>query len=54
MGWHARRILLTDLAAIEDLFRREQGSKDLVLADVFNLIAGISTGAVTATAFRRA
>jgi hypothetical protein len=37
------------LARIEDLFRQEQGKSDLVLADVFDLFAGTSTGAIIAT-----
>jgi hypothetical protein len=34
------------LARIEQLFRQEQNNKDLVLADVFDMIAGTSTGAI--------
>lgn len=37
------------LARIEELFRQERSNKDLVLADVFDLIAGTSTGAIIAT-----
>jgi hypothetical protein len=37
------------LAKIEELFRNEQQNKDLVLRDVFDLIAGTSTGAIIAT-----
>jgi hypothetical protein len=37
------------LAAMEALFRREQGRDDLVLADVYHLFAGTSTGAIIAT-----
>jgi hypothetical protein len=37
------------LARIEELFRQEQDNNDLVLADVFDLIAGTSTGAIIAT-----
>jgi len=36
------------LAKIEELFRKEQNKPDLVLADVFDLIAGTSTGAIIA------
>ena len=36
------------LARIEALLREEQGRPDLVLADVFDLIAGTSTGAIIA------
>jgi hypothetical protein len=36
------------LAAIEELFRQEQNKPDLVLGDVFDLIAGTSTGAIIA------
>jgi hypothetical protein len=36
------------LASIEALFRREQKRENLVLADVFDLIAGTSTGAIIA------
>lgn len=36
------------LARIEELFRQEQKNKNLVLADVFDLIAGTSTGAIIA------
>jgi uncharacterized protein len=36
------------LARIEELFRREQNRPDLVLGDVFDLIAGTSTGAIIA------
>src|SRR5436305_1226685 len=36
------------LARIEQIFREEQGKPDLVLADVFDLIAGTSTGAIIA------
>lgn len=35
-------------ARIEELFREEHGRKDLVLADVFDLFAGTSTGAIIA------
>ena len=37
------------LAHIEELFRRERKNEQLVLADVFDLIAGTSTGAIIAT-----
>jgi len=37
------------LARIEALFRQEQNQPDLVLGDVFDLIAGTSTGAIIAT-----
>ena len=37
------------LAKIEELFRQERDDDDLVLADVFDLIAGTSTGAIIAT-----
>ena len=37
------------LAAIEALFRRQQQKDDLVLAKVFDLFAGTSTGAIIAT-----
>ena len=37
------------LARIEELFRQEQNRPDLVLGDVFDLIAGTSTGAIIAT-----
>lgn len=37
------------LARIEELFRQERGKPDLVLADVFDLFAGTSTGAIIAT-----
>lgn len=36
------------LARIEELFRKEKASSNLVLADVFDLIAGTSTGAIIA------
>jgi patatin-like phospholipase/acyl hydrolase len=36
------------LARIESLLREERGAPDLVLADVFDLIAGTSTGAIIA------
>jgi hypothetical protein len=36
------------LAKIEDLFRKERDNNKLVLADVFDLIAGTSTGAIIA------
>jgi patatin-like phospholipase/acyl hydrolase len=36
------------LARIEELFREEQNNPDLVLGDVFDLIAGTSTGAIVA------
>jgi hypothetical protein len=36
------------LARIEELFREEQKNPDLVLGDVFDLIAGTSTGAIIA------
>jgi hypothetical protein len=36
------------LAKIEELFRAEQNKPDLVLGDVFDLIAGTSTGAIIA------
>jgi len=36
------------LARIEELFRQEQKKPNLVLADVFDLIAGTSTGAIIA------
>ena len=36
------------LARIEELFRQEQNQPDLVLGDVFDLIAGTSTGAIIA------
>ncbi|HEX5070790.1 MAG TPA: patatin-like phospholipase family protein [Vicinamibacterales bacterium] len=36
------------LAAIERLFREEHGRPDLVLADVYDLFAGTSTGAIIA------
>jgi hypothetical protein len=36
------------LARIEELFREEQKNKNLVLADIFDLIAGTSTGAIIA------
>ena len=36
------------LARLEDLFRKERNQPDLVLADVFDLIAGTSTGAIIA------
>src|SRR4051812_36099829 len=37
------------LTRIEELFRQEQNDSNLVLADVFDLIAGTSTGAIIAT-----
>jgi len=37
------------LAKIEELFREEQNKPELVLGDVFDLIAGTSTGAIIAT-----
>jgi predicted acylesterase/phospholipase RssA len=37
------------LARIEELLRQTHGRPDLVLADVFHLIAGTSTGALIAT-----
>lgn len=37
------------LASIEELFRKQQSRSDLVLADVFDLFAGTSTGAIIAT-----
>ena len=37
------------LARIEELFRQERQQPDLVLSDVFDLIAGTSTGAIIAT-----
>jgi hypothetical protein len=37
------------LAAIEALFRKEQGKPDLVLADTFDFFAGTSTGAIIAS-----
>jgi uncharacterized protein len=37
------------LARIEELFRQDQNEPNLVLADVFDLIAGTSTGAIIAT-----
>ena len=37
------------LARLEALFREEAGTSDLRLADVFDLIAGTSTGAIIAT-----
>jgi len=37
------------LARLEELFRDEAGRPDLVLADVFQMIAGTSTGAIIAT-----
>jgi hypothetical protein len=37
------------LARIEELFRQERKNNDLVLADVFHLMAGTSTGAIIAT-----
>lgn len=37
------------LARIEELFRNEQGKPNLALGDVFDLIAGTSTGAIIAT-----
>jgi len=37
------------LAKIEELFRAEQKNPNLVLGDVFDLIAGTSTGAIVAT-----
>jgi patatin-like phospholipase/acyl hydrolase len=40
---------LQTLASIEALFRQEQKRGDLVLADVFDLFAGTSTGAIIAT-----
>src|SRR6185295_2181942 len=36
------------LARIEEIFREEEGKPDLVLADVFDFIAGTSTGAIIA------
>ncbi len=36
------------LESIESAFREEQGRADLVLADVFDLVAGTSTGAIIA------
>ncbi|HXE42346.1 MAG TPA: patatin-like phospholipase family protein, partial [Candidatus Baltobacteraceae bacterium] len=36
------------LARIEELFQKEQNNPKLVLADVFDLIAGTSTGAIIA------
>jgi len=36
------------LAEIEELFRQEQNKPSLVLADVFDLVAGTSTGAIIA------
>jgi uncharacterized protein len=36
------------LAKIEQLFREQENKKDLVLADIFDLIAGTSTGAIIA------
>jgi hypothetical protein len=37
------------LSRIEELFRREQNRPELVLADVFDMFAGTSTGAIIAT-----
>lgn len=37
------------LRRIESLFREREGASDLVLADVFDLFAGTSTGAIIAT-----
>ena len=37
------------LARVEELFREESGRRDLVLADVFDMFAGTSTGAIIAT-----
>lgn len=39
---------LQTLAKIEDIFRQERNDPKLVLADVFDLIAGTSTGAIIA------
>jgi predicted acylesterase/phospholipase RssA len=49
--WRRRegRVSLQVLAAIERLFRQEQQRNDLVLADVFDLFAGTSTGAIIAS-----
>src|ERR1700689_3546724 len=44
-GIFALQILLR----IEELFRREQNRPELVLADVFDMFAGTSTGAIIAT-----
>lgn len=41
------------LARIETLFREESGNADLRLADVFDLFAGTSTGAIIATFLSR-
>ena len=37
------------LSRVEELLRRERGKPDLVLADVFDMFAGTSTGAIIAT-----
>ena len=37
------------LSRIEEMFRQEHGKSDLVLGEVFDLIAGTSTGAIIAT-----
>jgi patatin-like phospholipase/acyl hydrolase len=37
------------LARIEELFRQDRNEPNLVLADVFDFIAGTSTGAIIAT-----
>lgn len=37
------------LARIEEIFREERNKKDLVLADIFDLVAGTSTGAIIGT-----
>ena len=41
------------LARIEELFREEQKNPDLVLGDVFDLVAGTSTGAIIAAFLSR-
>ncbi len=49
-GGGVRGIFSLQVAArIEQLFRAEYGRPDLVLADVFDLFAGTSTGAIIAT-----
>jgi hypothetical protein len=48
-GGGIRGVFSLQIAArIEELFRQEHGRKDLVLADVFDLFAGTSTGAIIA------
>jgi hypothetical protein len=46
---HSRNLLATNRWRLQQLFREEYGQSDLVLAEVFDLFAGTSTGAIIAT-----